>query len=72
MRHLLLAALLCAAAIAPGAAQNAAPGRELESTLTFETTHSGTMPSGWGGGPPGTIAVLSVQKTAAPEHTLPA
>ena len=40
MRHLLLAALLCAAAIAPGAAQNAAPGRELESTLTFETdTH---------------------------------
>ena len=57
MRHLLLAALLCAAAIAPGAAQNAAPGRELESTLTFETTHSGTMPSGWGGGPPGTIAV---------------
>ena len=57
MRHLLLAALLCAAAIAPGAAQNAAPGRELESTLTFETTHTGTTPSGWGGGPPSTIFV---------------
>ncbi len=57
MRHLLLATLLCAAAIAPGEAQNAAPGRELESTLTFETTHTGTMPSGWGGGPPSTIFV---------------
>jgi Peptidase family S41 len=57
MRHLLLAALLCAAAIAPGRAQNAPPGRELESTLTFETTHTGAMPSGWGGGPPSTIFV---------------
>ncbi len=57
MRHLLLAALLCAAVIVPGAAQNAAPGRELESTLTFETTHTGTMPSGWGGGPASTIFV---------------
>ena len=57
MRHLLPAALLCVAAIAPGAAQNAAPGRELESTLTFETTHTGTTPAGWGGGPPSTIFV---------------
>src|SRR5688572_24021409 len=57
MRHLLLAALLCTAAITPGAAQNAAPGRELESTLTFETTHTGAMPSGWTGGPPSTIFV---------------
>ena len=57
MRHLLLATLLCAAAVSPGQAQNASPGRELEATLTFETTHSGTTPSGWGGGPASTIFV---------------
>src|SRR6185503_21248247 len=55
MRHLLLATLLCAAAVSPGQAQNASPVRELEATLTFETTHSGTTPSGWGGGPASTI-----------------
>jgi C-terminal processing protease CtpA/Prc len=57
MRHLLLAAVLCATAIASGAAQKVVPGRELEATLTFETTHTASMPSGWGGGPPSTIFV---------------
>jgi C-terminal processing protease CtpA/Prc len=57
MRHLLLATLLCVTAIAPGQAQTASPGRELEPTLTFETTHTGSMPSGWTGGPPSTVFV---------------
>ncbi len=57
MKHLLLATLLCVTAIAPGQAQTASPGRELEPTLTFETVHTGSMPSGWGGGPPATIFV---------------
>src|SRR5512145_906825 len=42
---------------ADGQTQNASVGRELESTLTFETTHTGTTPSGWGGGPASTIFV---------------
>ena len=57
------ASLLVAALSIPGQAQNAAQsasvGRELESILTFETPHNGTMPSGWGGGPAGTMAVDS-------------
>lgn len=57
MKHLLLATLLCVMAVAPGRAQTASPGRELEATLTFETTHAGSMPAGWGGGPPSTIFV---------------
>jgi C-terminal processing protease CtpA/Prc len=57
MRHLLLAAMLCTALTVSGEAQNVSVGPELESTLTFETTPSGSLPSGWGGGPPGTIAV---------------
>jgi hypothetical protein len=57
MRHLLPTVLLCAALTAPGWAQNASVGRELEPILTFEGTHTGSMPSGWGGGPPSTIFV---------------
>src|SRR5262245_34933776 len=57
MRHLLLGALLCTALTIPGQAQNTSVGRELESILTFEAAHTGTAPSGWGGGPPATIAV---------------
>jgi hypothetical protein len=57
MRRLLLASSLLTALIVPGQAQNANDGRELESFLSFEAVHTGTAPSGWGGGPPGTIAV---------------
>jgi hypothetical protein len=59
MRHVLFAALLCAALTLSGHAQNqnASVGPQLESTLTFEGTHTGASPSGWGGGPPGTVFV---------------
>ena len=59
MRHLLLAALLCITLTGSGRAQNqsASAGPELDSTLTFEATQNGTMPAGWGGGPPGTVFV---------------
>ena len=55
--YVISAALLIAATIGPGQAQNASVGRELEAILTFETTHNGNAPSGWGGGPPSTIFV---------------
>ena len=35
----------------------ARPGPELAAVLNFETDQMGTMPQGWGGGPPDTIAV---------------
>ena len=35
----------------------ARPGPDLAAVLNFETDHVGTMPQGWGGGPPDTIAV---------------
>ena len=57
MRTLLSAALISAALIVPGRAQNQGAGRELEPILTFETAHNGTSPAGWGGGPPATIFV---------------
>ena len=57
MRHLRLAALLCVALTVPGQAQNPSARSELESTLTFETTHTGALPSGWAGGPPGTVVI---------------
>ncbi len=40
-----------------GHAQNAGSLQELEVTLTFESAHSGTLPAGWSGGPPGTVSV---------------
>jgi hypothetical protein len=57
MRQMLSAVLLFAALTVSGEAQNPGIGRELESILNFETTHQGTAPSGWGGGPPATIFV---------------
>src|SRR5688572_3613877 len=42
---------------ADGQTQSASAGRELESILTFEATHNGTSPLGWGGGPASTIFV---------------
>lgn len=57
MRFLLPPILLCTALTLPGQAQNTSVGRELESILTFEAAHTGTAPSGWGGGPPATISV---------------
>jgi hypothetical protein len=57
MRRFLSVALLYTALTVPGQAQNASVGRELESILTFEATHNGTTPAGWGGGPPATIFV---------------
>src|ERR1700752_5533807 len=53
----LSAALLATVLIVQGQAQDTGRGPELEAQLTFETTHSGTLPAGWGGGPPGTISV---------------
>ena len=56
MRRLLL--LLATAALSlPTQAQNITAGPELDATLRFETEHPGTSPSGWGGGPVGTIHV---------------
>src|SRR5215831_16464144 len=36
---------------------NAPAGPELASMLNFEGEQTGTMPRGWGGGPPGTISI---------------
>src|SRR5262245_32459746 len=36
---------------------NAPAGPELASILNFEVAQAGTMPLGWGGGPPGTISI---------------
>src|SRR5687768_8073501 len=57
MRSLLSAALMLTALAGLGHAQNEGTLQELEKTLTFESTHSGTLPAGWSGGPPGTISV---------------
>ncbi len=57
MRYQLPAILLCVTLNASGQAPNTSVGRELESILTFEATHDGTAPFGWGGGPPATISV---------------
>ena len=57
MRRFLSAVLICTALTAPGRAQDASPGPELQTALTFETEHDGTSPRGWGGGPPSTISV---------------
>jgi hypothetical protein len=43
--------------VGPSHAQNAGPPHELEAVLSFETAHSGGLPGGWSGGPPGTISV---------------
>src|SRR5262245_23577019 len=51
------ASLMFVTLTADGQTQNISVGRELEAILTFEATHNGTAPFGWGGGPPGTIAV---------------
>ena len=39
---------------------NATAGPELGSVLNFEVEQAGTMPRGWGGGPPGTISIDEV------------
>jgi hypothetical protein len=57
MRSLLSAALMWTVLAALGHAQNAGSLQELEETLTFESAHSGTLPAGWSGGPPGTVSV---------------
>ena len=36
---------------------NETAGPELASMLNFEGEQTGTMPRGWGGGPPGTISI---------------
>jgi hypothetical protein len=51
------ASLMLVTLTADGQTQSTSVGRELESILTFEATHTGSMPSGWGGGPPSTIFV---------------
>jgi len=53
----LLPALIFGAFAFQGQAQTANLDSELASVLSFETTHSGAMPQGWGGGPPETIFV---------------
>lgn len=56
MRRLLL--LLATAALSlPTQDQNIAAGPELDAMLRFEREHPGTSPSGWSGGPVGTIHV---------------
>ena len=58
MRRLL--PVLCAAALTiPGHAQTAVSRSDLEAKFSFEAEHRGTSPTGWGGGPEGTIAVDS-------------
>src|SRR5688572_20699389 len=54
---LLVAAALAVPLTVGGQAQDSPPGPELASILNFETDHSGGVPRGWTGGPPGTIAV---------------
>src|SRR5262245_7383263 len=52
-----LLALTCAATLVQVQAQNAKLATDLPAILNFETEHTGTMPRGWGGGPPETIFV---------------
>src|SRR4051812_9984714 len=55
MKRLLLA-FVCVLTL-QGQGQNVTSGAELASILNFETPQTGTMPRGWGGGPPETIFV---------------
>jgi len=57
MRSPLSAALMWTVLAVLGQAQNAGSLQELEVALTFESAHSGTLPAGWSGGPPGTVSV---------------
>jgi C-terminal processing protease CtpA/Prc len=57
MRRLLLPVLCAAALTIPGHAQTAISKSDLEAKFSFEAEHRGTTPTGWGGGPAGTIAV---------------
>ena len=57
VRCFLSATVLCAVLTASGQAQTANPGSDLQAILSFETEHNQTSPSGWGGGPAGTIFV---------------
>ena len=59
MRRLLLPVLCAAALTIPGHAQTALSRSDLEAKFSFEAEHRGTSPTGWGGGPPETIAVDS-------------
>jgi C-terminal processing protease CtpA/Prc len=61
-RFISLSAMAFATLVSANAAENSKPAKSsddsgLAEILNFETTHSGTTPSGWGGGPPGTIFV---------------
>src|SRR5437879_9065413 len=53
----LLPALLFVAFTFHGEAQVGSFNSNLAAELNFETDQTGTMPRGWGGGPPGTIFV---------------
>jgi hypothetical protein len=57
MRYRLLAIVFCATLNVAAQAPNTSVVRELASILTFEATHNGAAPFGWGGGPPATISV---------------
>ena len=57
VRCFLSATVLCAVLTVSGQAQTANPGSDLQAILSFETEHNQTSPSGWGGGPAGTIFV---------------
>ena len=49
--------ILASIAVAAGHTQTSGTSTLSEAVLTFETTHSGTFPTGWSGGPPGTVSV---------------
>ena len=53
------ALLTMAVPVAGPAARQASERPELVGLLDFEAQHSGDVPKGWGGGPPGTFAVDS-------------
>src|SRR5215510_3008911 len=56
-RLVLLLCLFAAAAEASAQSENDNWRSGLAAALNFEAAHSGSQPAGWGGGPPGTIAV---------------
>ncbi len=56
MRHMLVALIWIALAV-QGQTQTGNTESDLGAILSFETTHTGTAPRGWGGGPAGTIFV---------------
>jgi C-terminal processing protease CtpA/Prc len=57
MHRLLIASVLWTALAVPGQGQDTTAGPELGAILSFEVEHAGAIPTGWGGGPPGTISV---------------